>query len=47
VALRQANARFARRFRAMERMARERDLDMTAMDIDALESLWQEAKLSA
>jgi len=44
VALRQANARFARRFRAMERMARERELDMTAMDIDALEALWQEAK---
>jgi len=44
VALRQANARFARRFRAMERMARERGLDMTVMDIDALEALWQEAK---
>jgi tetrapyrrole methylase family protein / MazG family protein len=44
VALRQANARFARRFRAMERMARERGLDMTVLDIDALEALWQEAK---
>jgi tetrapyrrole methylase family protein/MazG family protein len=44
VALRQANARFARRFRAMERMARERGLDMMALDIDALEALWQEAK---
>jgi tetrapyrrole methylase family protein/MazG family protein len=44
VALRQANARFARRFRAMEREARERGLDMTAMDIDGLEALWQEAK---
>jgi tetrapyrrole methylase family protein/MazG family protein len=44
VALRQANVRFARRFRAMERMARERGLDMTALDIDALEALWQEAK---
>ncbi len=44
VALRQANARFARRFRGMERVARERGLDMTAMDIDALEALWQEAK---
>jgi hypothetical protein len=28
----------------MERMARERGLDMTALDIDALEALWQEAK---
>jgi tetrapyrrole methylase family protein/MazG family protein len=44
VALRQANARFARRFRAMERMTRERGLDMTALGIDALEALWQEAK---
>jgi tetrapyrrole methylase family protein/MazG family protein len=44
VALRQANARFARRFRAMERMARERELDMTALGIDALEVLWREAK---
>jgi tetrapyrrole methylase family protein/MazG family protein len=44
VALRQANARFAHRFRAMERMARERESDMTALDIDALETLWQEAK---
>jgi tetrapyrrole methylase family protein/MazG family protein len=44
VALRQANARFARRFRAMERETRERGLDMMAMNIDALEALWQEAK---
>jgi tetrapyrrole methylase family protein/MazG family protein len=44
VALRQANARFARRFRTMERMTRERGLDMTTLDIDALETLWQEAK---
>jgi tetrapyrrole methylase family protein/MazG family protein len=44
VALRQANARFARRFRAMERMARERELDMTVLGIDVLEALWQEAK---
>ena len=46
VALRQANARFAHRFRAMERMARERGLDMVVLDIDALEALWQEAKLA-
>jgi tetrapyrrole methylase family protein/MazG family protein len=43
-ALRLANGRFARRFRAVERMARQRGLDMAAMDIDALEALWQEAK---
>jgi ATP diphosphatase len=45
-ALRKANARFARRFRAVERLARQRGLDMTALTIDELEALWQEAKLS-
>ena len=44
-ALRRANSRFAHRFRGMEEMARERGLDMTALTIDELESLWQEAKL--
>jgi tetrapyrrole methylase family protein/MazG family protein len=45
-ALRKSNARFARRFRDVERMARERGLDMAALTIDELEPLWQEAKLS-
>ena len=45
-ALRRANARFGRRFRSMERMARERGLDMGALTIDELEALWQEAKLA-
>jgi tetrapyrrole methylase family protein/MazG family protein len=45
-ALRRANARFGRRFRSMERMARERGLDMTALTIDELEVLWREAKLA-
>lgn len=44
-ALRQANARFARRFRGMERLARVRGLDLAALTIDELEALWQEAKL--
>jgi tetrapyrrole methylase family protein/MazG family protein len=43
-ALRLANGRFARRFRAVERMARERGLEMAETDIEALEALWQEAK---
>jgi len=43
-ALRKANARFAQRFRGMERLARERGLDMAALTIDELEALWQEAK---
>jgi tetrapyrrole methylase family protein/MazG family protein len=45
-ALREASARFARRFRVVERMAREQGLDMAALTIDELEVLWQEAKLS-
>jgi len=45
-ALRKANARFARRFRGMERMARQRGLDMAALTMDGLEALWQEAKSS-
>jgi len=45
-ALRRANARFARRFRGVERMARERGLNMSVLTIDELEVLWQEVKLS-
>ncbi len=45
-ALRKSNARFAHRFRDVERMARERGLDMAALTIDELEPLWQEAKLN-
>lgn len=43
-ALRQANERFARRFRAMETLARERGLEPDRMTIDEWESLWQEVK---
>jgi len=43
-ALRKANARFARRFHAMERMLEERGADMVQLTIDELEALWQEAK---
>jgi tetrapyrrole methylase family protein/MazG family protein len=43
-ALRKANARFAHRFRGVERLARERGLDMTALPMDELEALWQEVK---
>jgi tetrapyrrole methylase family protein/MazG family protein len=45
-ALRRANVRFARRFRRVEWMARERGLDMVSLTIDELEALWQEAKLN-
>ncbi|MCX7682439.1 MAG: nucleoside triphosphate pyrophosphohydrolase [Anaerolineae bacterium] len=43
-ALRKANARFARRFRTMERMAQQQGVDMSALTMEELESLWQKAK---
>ena len=45
-ALRQANARFGRRFRDVERTARQQGLDMATLTIDELDLLWREAKLS-
>lgn len=44
VALRQANTRFARRFRTMETVARELGVELSSLDMQRLESLWQEAK---
>ncbi|MFQ6099863.1 MAG: nucleoside triphosphate pyrophosphohydrolase [Anaerolineae bacterium] len=46
-ALRRASTRFARRFRGVERIARERGLDMAALTIDELETLWQEVKVKS
>ena len=43
-ALRQANARFARRFGWMESDAERRGLDLAQLDPDQLEQLWQTAK---
>jgi len=43
-ALRGANAKFERRFASMEALARERDLTLKALSLDAWEALWQEAK---
>ncbi|MEM7330757.1 MAG: nucleoside triphosphate pyrophosphohydrolase [Chloroflexota bacterium] len=43
-ALREANNKFTRRFQKVEQLASERHLDMSKMDIDELEALWQEAK---
>ena len=45
-ALREANNRFERRFRLVERLAAARDIDLAALSIDRLEALWQEAKLA-
>jgi len=46
-ALRAATRKFETRFRQVEALARERGLDLSAMDIDALEALWQEVKARA
>jgi tetrapyrrole methylase family protein/MazG family protein len=42
--LSRACEKFIRRFKAVERMAAERRLDLTRMNANELELLWQEAK---
>lgn len=44
VALRRANAKFERRFRAMERLAAQRGRDFADLDLDAQALLWSEIK---
>jgi tetrapyrrole methylase family protein/MazG family protein len=43
-ALRRANSRFARRFRAAERLARQQKVAMADLDIEGLDNLWEQAK---
>src|SRR5690606_27247315 len=43
-ALRGANAKFERRFRAMERLAREAGGDFAALSLSGQEALWRQAK---
>ena len=43
-ALRQANAKFRRRYRTMEGLAARRGQDFGALSLDDKEALWQEAK---
>jgi len=43
-ALRLANAKFERRFRAMEELARERRLALASLDAAAWDALWNEVK---
>ena len=43
-ALRLANAKFERRFRAMEQLARERSLTLKTLDAVAWDALWNEVK---
>jgi ATP diphosphatase len=45
-ALRSANAKFERRFRAMEALAAERKVDFAALTLDQQELLWQDVKHS-
>jgi tetrapyrrole methylase family protein/MazG family protein len=45
-ALREANLKFSRRFRAMEAIVRERNLDMKAMTGAELQTIWREVKQS-
>jgi uncharacterized protein YabN with tetrapyrrole methylase and pyrophosphatase domain len=44
VALQDAVDRFSRRFRAMERMAREAGKNMGEMSLEEMDSLWEAAK---
>lgn len=43
-ALRHANRRFVSRFRAMEDTARERGEDFSALSLEQMDALWEEAK---
>lgn len=43
-ALRRANAKFERRFRAMERLAAADGIDLAALDLDAQDAYWLRAK---
>ena len=43
-ALREANAKFSRRFKALEKLAEARQLRLAEMDLNSLEALWQEVK---
>ena len=45
-ALRSANLKFERRFRAMEALARNRGQDFASLNLDEQEALWQAVKAS-
>lgn len=46
-ALRRANEKFEHRFRAMERLARERGLQLSGLDAAAWDALWNDVKSGA
>lgn len=45
IALREANAKFERRFRAMETLAQKRGESFSELDLEAQEALWQAVKI--
>ena len=44
-ALREANLKFSRRFQALEKLAELRQINLSEMNVDSLEALWQEVKV--
>jgi uncharacterized protein YabN with tetrapyrrole methylase and pyrophosphatase domain len=44
LALDKANVKFASRFQAIERLARERGIDVRTAGLEALDALWDEVK---
>ena len=44
IALDKANAKFERRFQQIERMARERGIDVPHAGLEKLDEMWDEAK---
>ena len=47
LALDKANVKFATRFQGVERLARERGIDVTSAGLEALDALWDEIKKTA
>lgn len=43
-ALQKANEKFERRFREVERIAASRGLEMTGVDLETMEEVWQQVK---
>ena len=46
IALDKANAKFERRFREIERLAKERGIDVAHAGLEKLDELWEEAKVA-
>ena len=44
LALDKANVKFATRFQAIERLAKERGIDVTTAGLEVLDALWDEVK---